>query len=114
MIEKNKESQGQSLAELQQELKSLKALLLSRGTPLPTSPSTPIPSIAARPSIPAWQLAGIKPTSSSSAPATPAPAPVPESSVSPSPSADKGKAPAVRVNTQLGPTSDSEVASTTS
>jgi peroxin-14 len=54
MIEKNKETQSQSLAELQQELKSLKALLLSRG---PVSiPSSPLP-ISGRPTIPAWQLA---------------------------------------------------------
>ncbi|KAH7931049.1 hypothetical protein BV22DRAFT_1101415 [Leucogyrophana mollusca] len=72
MIEKNKETQKQSLAELQQELKSLKALLLSRNSgPLSSSPSTPAPSLAGRPSIPAWQLAG-------SAPATPsAPDPIP-------------------------------------
>ncbi|KAG2072724.1 hypothetical protein BDR04DRAFT_1096352 [Suillus decipiens] len=58
MIEKNKESQKESLSELQQELKSLKALLLSRGSaPLTSSPSTPIPSLASRPSIPSWQLA---------------------------------------------------------
>ena len=61
MIEKNKEAQSQSLGELQQELKSLKALLLSRG---PTTPSTPpvpsfpsFPSYPTKPSIPAWQLA---------------------------------------------------------
>ncbi|KAG6812478.1 hypothetical protein H0H92_002585 [Tricholoma furcatifolium] len=54
MINKNKESQAQSLSELQQELKSLKALLLSRG---PTSmPSSPMPALG-RPAIPAWQLA---------------------------------------------------------
>ena len=54
MIEKNKETQSQSLAELQQELKSLKALLLSRG---PGSiPSSPLP-VLGRPTIPAWQLA---------------------------------------------------------
>jgi len=54
MIEKNKETQSQSLSELQQELKSLKALLLSRG---PGSiPSSPLP-VLGRPSIPAWQLA---------------------------------------------------------
>ncbi|KIJ68369.1 hypothetical protein HYDPIDRAFT_165234 [Hydnomerulius pinastri MD-312] len=59
MIEKNKETQKQSLAELQQELKSLKALLLSRGsTGLTSSPSTPLPGLAGRPSIPSWQLAG--------------------------------------------------------
>ncbi|KAF8898667.1 peroxisomal membrane anchor protein conserved region-domain-containing protein, partial [Infundibulicybe gibba] len=57
MIEKNKESQTQSLSELQQELKSLKALLLSRGSTMtPTIPS-PLPALG-RPSIPAWQLAG--------------------------------------------------------
>lgn len=57
MIDKNKESQNQSLAELQQELKSLKALLLSRGANLPTSsPASPLPLLG-RPSIPAWQLA---------------------------------------------------------
>lgn len=56
MIEKNKESQNQSLAELQQELKSLKALLLSRGPSLPGT-NSPIPTLSKRPSIPAWQLA---------------------------------------------------------
>ncbi|KAH9486872.1 Peroxisomal membrane protein PER10 [Psilocybe cubensis] len=57
MIEKNKESQNQSLAELQQELKSLKALLLSRAPTSATStPSSPLPLLG-RPSIPAWQLA---------------------------------------------------------
>lgn len=55
MIEKNKESQNQSLAELQQELKSLKALLLSRGSTMSNAPS-PAPMVG-RPSIPAWQLA---------------------------------------------------------
>ena len=61
MIDKNKETHTQSLAELQQELKSLKALLLSRG---PSAPSTPIPppSFPQRPSIPAWQLAPQSPT----------------------------------------------------
>ncbi|EIN13674.1 hypothetical protein PUNSTDRAFT_94903 [Punctularia strigosozonata HHB-11173 SS5] len=57
MIDKNKESQTQSLAELQQELKSLKALLLSRGPSLPSTPSA-LPPLSGRPSIPAWQLAG--------------------------------------------------------
>ncbi|KAI5123782.1 hypothetical protein M0805_000370 [Coniferiporia weirii] len=58
MIEKNKESQTQSLSELQQELKSLKALLLSRGPSYPSTPSPSFPSFVGRPSIPAWQLAG--------------------------------------------------------
>jgi len=56
MIEKNKESQSQSLAELQQELKSLKALLLSRGPGLSGTPTSPLPTLG-RPAIPAWQLA---------------------------------------------------------
>lgn len=58
MIDKNKESQTNSLAELQQELKSLKALLLSRGPSFPSSTS-PAPALSnfGRPSIPAWQLA---------------------------------------------------------
>ncbi|KAG2120985.1 uncharacterized protein F5147DRAFT_562956 [Suillus discolor] len=65
MIEKNKESQKESLSELQQELKSLKALLLSRGSaPLTSSPSTPIPLLASRPSIPSWQLASSAPVPS--------------------------------------------------
>ncbi|KAG7450443.1 uncharacterized protein BT62DRAFT_1001265 [Guyanagaster necrorhizus] len=57
MIDRNKDSQTQSLAELQQELKSLKALLLSRGPSISSSPSSPLPT-PGRPSIPAWQLAG--------------------------------------------------------
>jgi peroxin-14 len=62
MIERNKDSQTQSLAELQHELKSLKALLLSRGPTIPSSslPTTPLPALG-RPSIPAWQLAGASP-----------------------------------------------------
>lgn len=55
MIEKNKESQNQSLVELQQELKSLKALLLSRGPTVSSTPASPLPLLG-RPSIPAWQL----------------------------------------------------------
>ncbi|KAF9015230.1 hypothetical protein BDQ17DRAFT_1340702 [Cyathus striatus] len=65
MIEKNKESQNQSLAELQQELKSLKALLLSRGTNVASAPSTPLP-IMGRPTIPAWQLASPNPVNGDS------------------------------------------------
>ncbi|KAI0673497.1 peroxisomal membrane anchor protein conserved region-domain-containing protein [Trametes maxima] len=69
MIEKNKESQNQSLAELQQELKSLKALLLSRGPSMSTGPATPI--LPGKPSIPAWQLSGGPTATSISTPATP-------------------------------------------
>ncbi|KAG6334299.1 hypothetical protein ID866_4796 [Astraeus odoratus] len=66
MIEKNKEAQKQSLSELQQELKSLKTILLSRGSgTLPSAPPTPLPGLAGRPSIPAWQLAGTSPAASS-------------------------------------------------
>lgn len=57
MIEKNKEAQTQSLGELQQELKSLKTLLLSR-TPGTSTPAPPLPNFPPRPSIPAWQLSG--------------------------------------------------------
>jgi peroxin-14 len=55
MIEKNKEHHIQSLNELQQEMKSLKALLLNRPTGGPASPNPLLP--ITRPSIPAWQLA---------------------------------------------------------
>lgn len=71
MIEKNKECHNQSLAELQQELRSLKALLLSRGPGISTGSSTPI--LPGKPSIPAWQLAGGSATQSVSTPATPPP-----------------------------------------
>jgi peroxin-14 len=57
MIEKNKEAQTQSLGELQQDLKSLKTLLLSR-TPSSSTPAPPLPSFPPRPSIPSWQLSG--------------------------------------------------------
>ncbi|PCH33794.1 hypothetical protein WOLCODRAFT_135327 [Wolfiporia cocos MD-104 SS10] len=59
MMEKNKETQVQSIAELQQELKSLKALLLSRGPSTPSGFSSPV--IPSKPTIPAWQLAGVTP-----------------------------------------------------
>ncbi|KAE9411039.1 hypothetical protein BT96DRAFT_846858 [Gymnopus androsaceus JB14] len=81
MIEKNKEAQTQSLAELQQELKSLKALLLSRGPTMSSAPS-PAPMVG-RPSIPAWQLAGSNASSNSgaaasfNAPTIPIPSPSP-------------------------------------
>lgn len=53
------------MAELQQELKSLKALLLSRGPS--TSGGLPTPVIP-KPSIPAWQLAGAGISSTSPSP----------------------------------------------
>lgn len=64
MIEKTKESQMQSMAELQQELKSLKALLLSRGPSISNGASTPL--LPGKPSIPAWQLAGPTQTAAAS------------------------------------------------
>jgi peroxin-14 len=88
MIEKNKESQNQSLNELQQELKSLKALLLNR----PATSSTPVSSLPllGRPSIPAWQLGSRTPqensVNSSSIPSAPSPVPPNTSIVD-----DKGK-----------------------
>lgn len=60
MMEKNKDAQKQSLTELQQEVKSLKALLLSRPAGgSSSSPSTPLPAVAVRPSMPAWQLSDV-------------------------------------------------------
>jgi hypothetical protein len=55
MIEKNKEAQTQSLGELQQDVKSLKTLLLSR-TLSTSAPAPPLPSVPPRPTLPAWQL----------------------------------------------------------
>ncbi|KAH9847355.1 peroxisomal membrane anchor protein conserved region-domain-containing protein [Lenzites betulinus] len=80
MIEKNKESQNQSLAELQQELKSLKALLLSRGPGVSTGPTTPV--LPGKPSIPSWQLASaptnaFTPPTATPLPPSPAPSAVP-------------------------------------
>ncbi|KAL1739849.1 hypothetical protein HDZ31DRAFT_48674 [Schizophyllum fasciatum] len=69
MIEKNKDSQNASLAELQQELRSLKALLMSRGPSIPSATPSPLPAPLGRPSIPAWQLA--PPASSSPTPSAP-------------------------------------------
>jgi peroxin-14 len=65
MIEKNKDAQTQSLGELQQDLKSLKTLLLTR-TPNTSVPAPPLPTFPPRPSIPSWQLA-----ESSASPSTP-------------------------------------------
>ena len=71
MIEKNKEFQNQSLNELQQELKSLKALLLNR----PATSSTPVSSLPllGRPSIPVWQLGSTPQVNSSSISSAPSP-----------------------------------------
>ncbi|KIP12435.1 hypothetical protein PHLGIDRAFT_27265 [Phlebiopsis gigantea 11061_1 CR5-6] len=80
MIEKNKEGHNQSLAELQQELKSLKALLLSRGPGSVSGATTPI--IPSKPSIPAWQLSGSNHYSNTSLslPASPGPPTIPTAS----------------------------------
>lgn len=91
MIEKSKENHTQSLAELQQELKSLKALLLSRGPTTVSGAATPV--IPSKPSIPAWQLAGSNHFSNgptSSAPTSPGPS---ATSTIPMPLASKGKEP---------------------
>ncbi|KZV71284.1 hypothetical protein PENSPDRAFT_751843 [Peniophora sp. CONT] len=96
MIEKNKDVQTQSLAELQQELKSLKALLLSRG-PTHSGLSSPLPQMPPRPSIPAWQLA--QPSSATSAtfpPATPSPPPAASSVPTPYLNGSGSAAPSVK------------------
>ena len=67
MIEKNKDAQTQSLGELQQDLKSLKTLLLSRTPSTSGSGSAPpLPTFPPRPSIPSWQLS--EPPTSPAAP----------------------------------------------
>jgi len=63
MIDRNKEHHTQSLNELQQEVKSLKTLLLNRPTGMPSSPHPVAP--LARPSIPAWQLGASSTTTNS-------------------------------------------------
>ncbi|KIY72822.1 hypothetical protein CYLTODRAFT_428824 [Cylindrobasidium torrendii FP15055 ss-10] len=90
MIDKTKEAQTQSLGDLQQELKSLKALLLSRGPTTPSNPSSPLPAPSFRPSIPAWQLAGAPEASSTT--------PVPLSTTPPVGNG-KGKESVLRSNT---------------
>jgi peroxin-14 len=65
MIEKNKDAQTQSLGELQQDLKSLKTLLLNR-TPSASASAPPLPTFPPRPSIPSWQLS--EPPASPAAP----------------------------------------------
>ncbi|CAG8485572.1 2014_t:CDS:2 [Paraglomus brasilianum] len=65
LLEKSKESQAQQMNDLQQELKSLKSLLLNRGSVVgqpPSSAATGTPNITALPqkggnvSIPSWQM----------------------------------------------------------
>lgn len=63
MVDRNKEHHTQSLNELQQEVKSLKTLLLNRPAGMSSSPN-PVAPIA-RPSIPAWQLGGSSTTANS-------------------------------------------------
>lgn len=114
MLEKNKDAQSQALLDLQQELKSLKTLLLSRPTPgTPSAYSTPItpvlgsgvgPYASALPplprptSIPSWQLASPSSTAANTAPSlptTPMSIPATVAPYPPSPAAtitaDKGK-----------------------
>lgn len=88
MIEKSKESHSQSLAELQQELKSLKALLLSRGSGTPSGMATPI--IPPKPSIPAWQLQGSSHVTSATSLSLPASPGAPAATI-PAPTNGKGK-----------------------
>ncbi|KAI0030648.1 peroxisomal membrane anchor protein conserved region-domain-containing protein [Vararia minispora EC-137] len=98
MIEKSKESQTQSLSELQQELKSLKALLLSRGPTTSGYSTPPPPQIPQRASIPAWQLAGTpsaQPLPTSTASRAASPASIPGTPFAPLPSVGKGKETAV-------------------
>jgi peroxin-14 len=77
MIEKNKEAQTQSLGELQQDLKSLKTLLLSR-TPSTATPAPALPNFPPRPSIPSWQLSdSTVPPSGTSSPSVVARSPAP-------------------------------------
>lgn len=79
MFEKTKEAQTASLSELQNELKSLKSLLVSRNASSAGSASIPRPyspysatnghdtasngASSPKPSIPAWQLASNESTS---------------------------------------------------
>lgn len=77
MIDKHTQSQSQALQDLQGELRSLKALLVSRQA-APAGGSgvaSPVPRPA---SIPAWQMAGGSATPSWKTPA-PSTAPTPDS-----------------------------------
>lgn len=79
MFEKTKEAQTASLSELQNELKSLKSLLVSRNAssnasiPRPYSPygqsgDAHNGTSSPKPSIPSWQLASNDSTTASSSP----------------------------------------------
>ncbi|KAG9021315.1 hypothetical protein FS842_006671 [Serendipita sp. 407] len=58
MLDRVKDQERQSYSELQQELKSLKTLLLSsRDASAATGAPSILSQIGKRPSIPAWQLA---------------------------------------------------------
>lgn len=98
MMEKNKENQQQTLAELQQELKSMKALLLSRGPSSPSGFSTPT-IVPSKPAIPAWQLAASTPS-----PITPGiPPQVQQPAFMPPTSSDKGKGVEIPINGLTAP-----------
>lgn len=56
MIEKSKEGSNTAMLDLQQELKSLKTLILSSGGKSGGNSLPPMPSTSSRPTIPAWQL----------------------------------------------------------
>lgn len=56
MLEKNKEGSNASLLELQQELKSLRTLLVNSNTRPLGSGGPTLSAASARPTIPAWQL----------------------------------------------------------
>ena len=105
MMEKNKESQQQTLAELQQELKSMKALLLNRGPSSPSGFSTPM--VPSKPAIPAWQLAASTPPPST--PTIPPQSQQPMSMSPPPTSANKGKGVEIPANGSATPTNGSAI-----
>ncbi|KAF8328223.1 peroxisomal membrane anchor protein conserved region-domain-containing protein [Cantharellus anzutake] len=85
MLEKHGDAQSQALVDLQQELKSLKALLLSRSGPQLSSISRPGSNFSpaggstflpTKPTIPSWQLTG-SPTSNTATTSPPIIHPVP-------------------------------------
>lgn len=106
MMDRNKQQQGDVLEELQNELKSLKSLLLSRR---PTTPSSPVPeptssntvAPATKPvendntngsSIPAWQMAAASSTNNKTTPAPSASTPQAEPATGSSSSSAAGSA----------------------